>query len=340
VNGDDITAPLRNATIEAQTRDIVERVVARKPVEGDRVELKSTWPEAAPGARRIAAHANAARGDPILWVIGVDEKRGLVPGAPAEEFSNWWVKVRAQFDEGSAPPVRHLPVTTAYGEVVALAFDTDRPPYVVKNPAHGKERGDPAAYEVPWREGASTRSAHRSDLLRVLVPAAREPSFELRSARLMADANREPGAPDPRLHESWTWSAEVSLFIAPRSRQRIAIAFHHASLVFQLGGDVPRFRVPKVTLRPYGHPGNPFESHTIIGSSTELIVDGPGTFTAYAYWGTRRIVVDPTIGCTFELTFLPVDFENRLRVSGALVQESPKPKERLDWWLGGRRPEL
>jgi hypothetical protein len=36
--------------------------------------------EAKDAARHIAAHANTARGQPITWLFGVDEKKGEVPG--------------------------------------------------------------------------------------------------------------------------------------------------------------------------------------------------------------------------------------------------------------------
>ncbi len=51
--------------------------------------------------------------------------------------------------------------------VVAMLFETDRAPFVVKNPAYGTVGGDPVSLEVPWREGATTRSARRRDLLRL-----------------------------------------------------------------------------------------------------------------------------------------------------------------------------
>jgi hypothetical protein len=47
-------------------------------VEDDLIEFKRTWIKPHKAARRIAAHANAARGQDILWLIGVDPAGDLV----------------------------------------------------------------------------------------------------------------------------------------------------------------------------------------------------------------------------------------------------------------------
>jgi hypothetical protein len=68
-----------------------------EPIEDTRVELKSTWIDVNNAARRIAGHANAARGAEILWVIGLHEKQGIV-GAKYQELSEWYSKVQSQFE--------------------------------------------------------------------------------------------------------------------------------------------------------------------------------------------------------------------------------------------------
>jgi hypothetical protein len=98
----------------------------------------------------------------------------------------WWGQVTAQFDE-VAPAMSdilvHLP---GGGTVVALCFETDRAPYVVKNPDGGRVQR-----EVPWREGTALRSAKRSDLVRVLLPAQAAPRLDVVSARLYATPHRD-----------------------------------------------------------------------------------------------------------------------------------------------------
>ena len=62
--------------IEYWALRILERVEKHQPIEDTWVELKAEWPvETAKTARQLAGHANAARGEPVLWLIGVDEKR-------------------------------------------------------------------------------------------------------------------------------------------------------------------------------------------------------------------------------------------------------------------------
>jgi hypothetical protein len=111
--------------------------------------LKREWIEPQKAARQIAAHANAARGEPILWLIGVDEKQGVIGAAPAE-FSAWFNALAACF-EGLPPSCADLNVPRDGRAITALLFDTARAPFVVKNPRHGKMQGDVIAFEDPAR---------------------------------------------------------------------------------------------------------------------------------------------------------------------------------------------
>lgn len=68
---------MRSAEIERWALEIARRVENQQPVEDSRVELKRAWPtNYANAARRIAGHANAARGEAVLWLIGIDETGG------------------------------------------------------------------------------------------------------------------------------------------------------------------------------------------------------------------------------------------------------------------------
>jgi hypothetical protein len=159
---------MKNSDIERWALTVINQVESHQPCEDSRVELKASWPtDYAKAACRIAGHANAARGERILWLIGVDESNGVV-GANYQELSDWIIGVSAQF-EGLAPRFYDLNVPTNSGNVVvALVFETDRVPYVVKNPYYGKRKDDPIAFEVPWRDGARTQSSTRSDLMLIL----------------------------------------------------------------------------------------------------------------------------------------------------------------------------
>src|SRR6185369_18070838 len=155
--------------VEAWVLSIVDRVRARQPIEDDRVELKADWPDVEKAARRVAGHANASGGGSVLWIIGLDEKRGVVPFAGTDP-ATWLQQLNAQFD-GLGPSVETLSIPTDGGGVYALLFDTARRPFVVKNSAHGSSGGGSVSLEVPWREGTGIRSARREDLIRLLVPA-------------------------------------------------------------------------------------------------------------------------------------------------------------------------
>src|SRR5262249_42752409 len=161
--------------IEMWAIQLMDQAVARQHVEDSHAELKGQWPdvssvgEARKTARQIAGHANAARGEPIIWLIGVDERAGRVTGADPVELSNWWAAVSAEFD-GLAPGLTDINVLHEGQIVVALYFETDRSPFVVKNPAYGSPSGGPVALEVPWRGGRATRTAPPSETVRMFTP--------------------------------------------------------------------------------------------------------------------------------------------------------------------------
>jgi hypothetical protein len=163
---------MKSRQIERWALEVIERAEAHQPIEDSKVELKAEWPaDPARAARRIAGHANAARGEHILWLIGIDEDKGVI-GANYAEMSDWLAGISKQFNE-LTPRCYDLNVPTKDGKtVVALVFETDRAPYVVKNPAFGNTTGEGVKFEVPWREGTIIRSATRSDLMLLFTDVA------------------------------------------------------------------------------------------------------------------------------------------------------------------------
>jgi hypothetical protein len=160
---------LTDQELELWTLDVISAIQNNQPVEDSRIELKSEWPEPKRAAPRLAAHANAARGTPVLWLVGIDEKARRIVGAHPSELANWFPSV-AQFFDGDPPRmVLHVNVRSGGNTIVALYFETHQgSPFVVKN----IEGGYPQ-FVVPWREGARTRAANRYELLRILVPIRR-----------------------------------------------------------------------------------------------------------------------------------------------------------------------
>lgn len=179
---------MRTVELEALAMRIVEDLKAGIMPEDVRVELKADWPaDSNRCARRIAGHCNASRGEAVIWLVGLHEQRGVSP-LSSSDTATWWARVRAEF-EGEAPPMRGLVVRTADGVLVALHFETDRAPFVVKNARFGEPSGGSVSLEVPWREGTAVSSATRAQLLRLLLPAHARPVLSAQKATLRLDAD-------------------------------------------------------------------------------------------------------------------------------------------------------
>ena len=115
---------MRSIDLEAWAIRIAETVNNRQPVEDSRVELKATWVDPQRIARRIAGHLNASRGEPALWLIGLDEGQGVV-GVNQNDFADWWSQVQSEF-EGVVPTVQELAIPFEGRTMMALLFGSDR----------------------------------------------------------------------------------------------------------------------------------------------------------------------------------------------------------------------
>ena len=73
---------MRPRDIEIWAVQVLEQIDRNAPYETALVELKADWTDPEKTARRIAGHANASRGNDILWLFGVDEKRGILGTQP------------------------------------------------------------------------------------------------------------------------------------------------------------------------------------------------------------------------------------------------------------------
>jgi hypothetical protein len=240
------------------------------------VELKARWPEDSNKvARRIAGHCNAAAGDLVLWLIGVDQDTGVV-GVNPSDMATWWPRASSEFD-GQAPYVQDLCLSLAKGTVVALVFETDRVPFVVRNAVHGSLGGGPVTQEVPWREGTSVRSANRSDLLRLLIPTSKLPALECYEA----EADVWQTQDGHQLSVNLTVYAVVSLGAA------LVLPDHQAHGAFHLAE--LDFRGTLETHLLAGSPSSqqsPFlnrnqdvsRTHTVHQGDQQVILDGPGFF--------------------------------------------------------------
>lgn len=274
---------MKKNEIEYWALSIIERVNKRQPVEDDRVELKSTWIEPENAARRIAGHANAARGEDILWLIGVDEKDG-VKGVDYKDYAKWFSKVASQFDENLAPEGICINIPYEGLTVLAILFETDRAPYVVKNPSGGSIQ-----FEVPWRNNTSIKTANRRQLLQILLPSQNMPNIDLLSGELLAHED---------VHEKdWHWRLNLELYVSSNIKTPLVIPFHQCEVLVEIKNALLQFTANNIELKPpslnagggwgYKKMGEPntgpiqrpqHDSATIDGTSSEIIISGPGKF--------------------------------------------------------------
>ena len=171
----------REEQFEARVVEQVRRVLEGDRIEDDRFECKADWPrDHAKAARQIAGHANAARGEDIVWIFGLDEDgHTLSPLDDQLDPADWWQQVESSFDS-PVPDLKrgsYLPING--GRVYAALLGTDARPYVVKNPEGGAFQRD-----VPWRRATRTDSATWADLLTMLQPTRLIPDVESYSADL------------------------------------------------------------------------------------------------------------------------------------------------------------
>lgn len=247
--------PKSKAQIEAWALAIIDDSRAGRRVEDDRVELKESFVEPAKAARRIAGLANAARTEPFLLLVGIKECVGPVALPSEPEFSRWWAQVTSFLDP-VPPRLEHIVVEG----VQVLHLEPDRPPYLVK---HKQDPADNSGlWEVPWREGAATRSARHTDLIRLLVSRARVPDFQV------LRANGATGFTDK--HEP-SLSVDVTLYIVPQTPERLVLPIHQCSMEARWDG-----RDEYVEMRGGLVPLGERKSKTIHYGADEVVVDGPG----------------------------------------------------------------
>lgn len=266
---------MTNIEIEAWTLRVIDQVSRKEHAEDARVELKAEWPEPVSAARLLAGHANAARGTPILWIIGVDEEKGVV-GAPLLELANWFPRVKSNFD-GPTPSLHDLNVPVNGLTVVALLFSTDRSPFVVKNRAFGQPGGGPVKFEVPWREGRKTETARREHLIRLLAPASSLPDVEWLECSVHVE-NRK----DTNGEQSTEWHLYGHLYLSPTSPAQVVIPFHRTRVAVEDANAVSLGPWNALRMRPPQRFSVAKEfkvltdSATVTSTNDEVIASGPG----------------------------------------------------------------
>lgn len=255
---------MRLSDLESWVLSLLDTVQSGQRVEDSRVELKREWPQPVAAARRIAGHANAARGENVLWVVGLDEERGVTP-VSSIELADWWSSVAAEFD-GLPPGLTDLIVPTPQGALIALLFDSSRSPFVVRNPRFGTSESGSISHEVPWREGTKIGSARRDQLIRLLTPVQALPYLELMSASI--HLNSVEGSHAGVSSHHGVWSARVIFYISPANDRRVVLPIHHAVLRFRVGDGAEKNMIVQGFHSP--------SKGTVVTTSAEAIFQGPG----------------------------------------------------------------
>ena len=134
---------------------------------------------------------------------------------------------------------------------------------------------------MPWREGNSTRTATRSDLIRILIPMQKLPSVEILSGESTLRQSRSS------LEPSWHANVELNPYISIESRDVIVFPFHKSELRLSSDLALPEPSKIETSLHPPKRykPGRidmPFtreiawDSQTISSTSGEILIGGPG----------------------------------------------------------------
>lgn len=196
---------MRAIDLETRVLAAVERVRAGEKIENDLIECKRTWPTDNK-ARQLAGSLNRAAGDPVIYVVGIDEKDGSIHDTSHTEILDWWNQIVGQFDQIPPEMIRHIDVPiNATESVVGIAFSSDRAPYLVKT---GSAR---PSLEIPMREGTGTRTARRDEVMRILAPALRVPAVTMLESTFSAGHNPAI-TPDPDSGNDYRREESVSIF--------------------------------------------------------------------------------------------------------------------------------
>ncbi|MGB7209444.1 MAG: hypothetical protein WBD27_12340 [Pyrinomonadaceae bacterium] len=160
---------MKQQELETLARDVVNDILQNNDVEDSRFELKASWLDSEKAAQRLGAHANASRGENVIWIIGVDEKRRTLTDLNIAEKGNWLKSVEKHFDGFAPRMLLDVNFTVQDKKLVALLFETEKEaPFVIKS-----SQGGFPQFFVPWRVGTDMRAARREDLLSLLVPIQR-----------------------------------------------------------------------------------------------------------------------------------------------------------------------
>lgn len=219
--------------VEVRAIQILDRLEKGGLREDSLVELKREISEPYKIARRIAGHCNAARCDTVLWIIGADEKDGVV-GWSSPDLAEFLPKVW-RFFEGHYPSCIDVHFEYNGEQCTVLAFDTSRPPYLVKNENFGGN-GVVIEREIPWREGTRLRTATRADVLRLILDQTKLPDVEILKTGVSRHSTKQARESQEVLIPIDVW---VEFYIVPMDEKPVIIPIHR--IAGSLSDDAKKF---------------------------------------------------------------------------------------------------
>jgi hypothetical protein len=267
---------MRPALLEARVLSAVEAIRAGVPPEDDFLECKRTWPDPTAKARQFAGLLNRAAGRDVVMIVGLDDVDGTVTSPGETDPADWWAGMQSRFDETPPDLTRHMTVALGEGEyVVALAFDTTRAPFVVKNATgQGPER------EVPMRDGSSTRSAYRREIVRLLLPWVKTPSAVLLdasvvviwSAAVPAKVSTPSGIEQPAQPERVEAYGTMDLFLEHLGPEFVMLPAHGMRVALEAVG----YRLPGEAFVYRPGKDTPPSRHGVEMRADGVLANGPG----------------------------------------------------------------
>jgi hypothetical protein len=313
---------LRRIQIEARAVQAVEAVLAGGRIEDDLIECKADWPDESK-VRQLAAHANSARGEPIIWLIGVDEKMHQLTKPRDIDPADWWAVMSKRFDE-VLPELLHMTVHIDEGKTVAaLAFTTDQAPYVITT---GAEQGR-VEREVPIRVATGTRSAHRHDLIRMLAPVVTVPQAFPIKVSVQAHQATE--------HDTPLFSLNATVYFEHLGGQSVMLPAHQMWARADFETSHLASHLPPIDM-PISHYGGetPYEPFGIQQTHDGVVVSGPGSLEVGGVGDIEAENLDLLRQVTplqVRLSFGVAGMDRRVELLATLYRTTPAASQMTRW---------
>lgn len=297
-----------SAALEFRVRKIAKLVDVGQQVEDDRVEVKRSWIDHWGAAWRMAGHANVAGGERIIWIFGLDEngsegKRAV--GVETEDQAKWIGQVESNYEGLPPRRVREMGVPFAGRMLFVYLLETNRAPYVVKNP-----KGGPIQFGIPWRDGTRVRSAKHEDLVEILVPHVSMPSVEILEGFVRASQDSRD--------DFVRVEARLGAYLEPRDYGPLAIPFHRCGGGFSVANGNWRLDFDSVRIAP------PDRSITASGDGSQCILQGPSKVSILAY--SRHSIPDFELSGEAEIS-IHLGFQNTVRTRHFVTRLEDKTDE-------------